>query len=111
MPGPQNPGRLSSGYRCENIALTIRPLPMPPRLLRKKRTAFVVGRIADVDRAQGMKTCGHERTKWQSGRRDDQGPQFSISPPIRKGAETSVGLRIIGQISRKVDGARAAAAQ
>ena len=35
---------------------------------------------------------------------------FSISPPIRTGAETSVGLRIIGQISRKVDGARAYAA-
>jgi hypothetical protein len=35
-----------------------------PKALAKKRTAFLVGRIAEVERAQGMKTCGHERTKW-----------------------------------------------
>jgi hypothetical protein len=31
--------------------------------LAKKRTAFLVGRIADVDRAQRMNTCGNERTQ------------------------------------------------
>jgi len=45
-----------------------------PKALAKKRTAFLVGRIADVDRAQGMKTCDNERTKRQSGRRGDRGP-------------------------------------
>jgi hypothetical protein len=35
MTGPPHPGRLSPGYRGDNITLTAIPLPMPPRRLLK----------------------------------------------------------------------------
>jgi hypothetical protein len=40
--GAQQPGRLSHGYRRDNIALIVIASPMPPRRVRKSFAPFLV---------------------------------------------------------------------
>src|SRR5215475_11678757 len=73
-PGPHHPGRLSHCYRCDNIALIIRPSPRPPRLLFKS-----AGPRSGIGHSMGLSVRG--KSSYAPEKRSGRGLLHQVECP------------------------------